>query len=146
VIHQVHFGSLNASFFRLLEALPSLAHAVLYVIADHDGAPQHSSAAVAGVTTMLRLSSTIGFALVALASVFATGCIAETNEPEQLIWYDEDFDACFSKNEKGQTVQVPCEEMEMPGLDEASDTGAACTGSACCETRGGNVDDTGYCR
>lgn len=92
---------------------------------------------------MLRLSSAISFALVAFASVFATGCIAESNEPEQIIWYDDEFDMCFSRNEKGQQVEVPCDQMAMPGFGELADPEAACTGAACCQTK---LGDTGFCR
>lgn len=92
---------------------------------------------------MLRARSFIGFALVALTSVFATGCMAEADEPEQLIWYDDELDACFTENAKGQKVQVPCDEsFAAPGMDELYSTGTACTGSTCCEA----VNPDGFCR
>lgn len=84
---------------------------------------------------MLRLSSIFGFALVVHSSVFATGCIAETNEPEQLIWYDDELGACYTTNEKGQSVQVPCEESATPGLGELAGETAGCTGTTCCQTK-----------
>ncbi len=115
---------------------------MLYLLADQDGAAAMIRTEVAGEITMLRIRSLIGFALVAMTSVFATGCIAETSEPEQLIWYDDDLDACFTQNTKGQTVQVPCEESAGPGLTEMNNNGTACTGTACCDAR--SVDE-GFC-
>jgi hypothetical protein len=116
---------------------------MLYLFADHDGAPETKRAAVAGEIIMINVRSTLGFALIALASVFATGCIAESNEPEQLVWYDDDLNACFTANEKGQSVEVPCDESAAVGMSELNlGGGAGCSGSACCQTR--DVE-TGFC-
>jgi hypothetical protein len=120
-----------------------MARAMLYILADQDGAAAMNSAEVTGEITMLRVRSFIGFALVAMTSVFATGCIAESSEPEQLVWYDDDLDACFTQNTKGQTVQVPCEESAGPGMNELYTNGTACTGSTCCDAR--TVNDEGFC-
>jgi hypothetical protein len=92
---------------------------------------------------MFRTHSFIALAIVSLASMFATGCIAESNEPSDLIWYDDEFDACLTSGKDGKTVEVPCEEAAMPGLSEQAEPEAGCTGAACCETRNG---DTGYCK
>lgn len=89
---------------------------------------------------MLRSIATFAFAI--LASAFATGCIAEANEPADLIWYDDEFDACFSSGKDGKTVEVPCEEA-MPGLEEQAGETSGCTGSACCDAK---RNDPGYCK
>lgn len=92
---------------------------------------------------MTRIHSFIGFALVALTSVCATGCMADADEPEQLIWYDEELDACFTEGAKGKKVQVPCEESSAaPGMEGLYNNGTACTGTACCEA----INDSGFCR
>jgi hypothetical protein len=93
-------------------------------------------AMVAGEIAMLRIRTSFGLVMVSLLSVFAIGCMAETNEPTGLIWYDEEFDACFETNKDGKNVEVPCDESAaMPGLGELVDETAGCTGSTCCEVK-----------
>jgi len=88
---------------------------------------------------MSRTTNICSFVFVFLVSVFATGCMGESEDPNGLIWYDDDMDACFTTNNKGQQVQVPCEEIgAMPGLDTSASEGAGCTGTACCQVKDDN--------
>lgn len=85
---------------------------------------------------MLNLRSTFALALVALSAFFVTGCVGESEEPNGNVWYDKVQGICFTENEDGGAVEVPCEDFgAMPGLSEAADQGAGCTGTACCQTR-----------
>lgn len=81
----------------------------------------------------------ISFVFVSLVSAFATGCMGESEDPNDLVWYDDDMNACYTLNEKGNRVQVPCEESAMPGLETSAGPGAGCTGTACCQVK----DDSG---
>lgn len=94
---------------------------------------------------MSRTTNIFSFVFVSLVSVFATGCMGESEDPNGIVWYDDEMNACFTTNDKGQRVQVPCDDMgmAMPDLEESASDGAGCTGTACCQVI--NDDDRGIC-
>ena len=77
---------------------------------------------------MLRSTSLLGLVLASLSSVFATGCLADAQEPAGIIWYDDGFNACFTTGKDGKPVEVPCDaEMAAPIETQAVDPDLGCT-------------------
>jgi hypothetical protein len=117
---------------------------VLYYFSQSRRRKSKPRAKLLGEITMSRTTNIFSFVFVSLVSVFATGCMGESEDPNGIVWYDDEMNACFTTNDKGQRVQVPCDDTgARPDLDtSAANQGAGCTGTACCQAI---EDDGGIC-
>ncbi|MDC3960001.1 hypothetical protein [Polyangium jinanense] len=90
---------------------------------------------------MLRSTSLLGLVLVALSALFTTGCMAEPTEPADLIWYDDEFNACFTTGKDGKSVEVPCDDaMNAPFETQAIPPDLGCTTPDDCDRSGASDD------
>jgi hypothetical protein len=65
-----------------------------------------------GETTMHRAMSSFGSVWLAFCALFTVGCMAETSDPSELIWYDDEAGACYTEDANGKAVEVPCDGAE----------------------------------
>ncbi|MDI1475177.1 hypothetical protein [Polyangium sp. y55x31] len=90
---------------------------------------------------MLRSTSLLGLVLVSLSSVFTTGCIAESSEPASLIWYDDEFNACYTTGKDGKAVEVPCDgALDAPFETQEVPPDLGCTTPDDCDKSGSSDD------
>jgi hypothetical protein len=65
---------------------------------------------------MLRTTSALLLAL--LSTLFTAGC---DQQDAGIIWYDDGLAACFTDNDGGKTVEVPCDQEGIIWYDDEFD-------------------------
>jgi hypothetical protein len=64
---------------------------------------------------MTRVRSFLGPISLAFCTLFAIGCIAETNEPsEESVWYNSKDGKCYTEDVEGNRVEVACDDNQAP--------------------------------
>ncbi|MDI1432432.1 hypothetical protein [Polyangium sorediatum] len=88
---------------------------------------------------MLRSTSLLGLAFVTLSALFTPGCLAEPDEPAELIWYDDEFNVCFTTGKDGKRVEVPCDStVDAPFETQSNPPDLGCTTPDDCDRSTGD--------
>lgn len=79
------------------------------------------------------MSRTTALLVLTLSSLLVAGCDESTalgtNDddqsedyrygPDELVWYDDELDACFTKPEGGKAIEVPCPDESESIIEDA---------------------------